>query len=131
MPKQGDKIFEALRTDATLGGASIATIDQAELFKHIGVVRKDQTLFDMTIRDYMHLAIDPTIYVDEDEVTAALKCAGASVFIDKFPDGLNTRMGHKGSSLSLTQRVRIQLASFLVARPQPKLVLIEDVASKI
>jgi ABC-type multidrug transport system fused ATPase/permease subunit len=40
-------------------------------------------------------------------------------------------MGPLGKTLSLSQRIRVQLASFLVARPRPKLLLIEDVASCI
>jgi len=34
-------------------------------------------------------------------------------------------------TLSLSQRIRVQLASFLVASPRPNLLLIEDVASCI
>jgi ABC-type multidrug transport system fused ATPase/permease subunit len=52
-------------------------------------------------------------------------------FIEKFPDEENTDMGPQGMTLSLSQRIRVQLASFLVARPRPKLLLIEDVASCI
>lgn len=55
----------------------------------------------------------------------------AADFIGKFPDEENTNMGQQGGTLSVSQRIRVQLASFLVASPRPKLLLIEDVASCI
>lgn len=40
-------------------------------------------------------------------------------------------MGLKGHVLSLSQRIRLQLASFMIATPQLKLLIIEDVARGI
>jgi ABC-type multidrug transport system fused ATPase/permease subunit len=85
----------------------------------------------MTIREYLLLGVSPNLSVNEKIIKSALKTAMAIDFIEKFPDEENTDMGPQGMTLSLSQRIRVQLASFLVARPRPKLLLIEDVASCI
>ncbi len=85
----------------------------------------------MTIREYLMLGVSPNLSVNEKIIKSALKTAMAMEFIERFPDEENTHMGPLGKTLSLSQRIRVQLASFLVARPRPKLLLIEDVASCI
>lgn len=115
----------------TFNGAPASNLDRSLLLQRIGILRKRQTLFNMTIKEYLMLGVSPNAYVNEETIKIALKTSMAADFIERFPDEENTEMGRQGSTLSLSQRIRVQLASFLVARPRPKLLLIEDVASCI
>ena len=70
-------------------------------------------LFDDTVRGNVTLGAD----VPDDEVWAALRTAQADGFVAALPDGLDTRLGERGTSLSGGQRQRISLARALVRRP--------------
>lgn len=54
----------------------------------------------------------------EAEVRRALRDAGAEEFVDRLPEGLQTRVGEKGSLLSGGQRQRLAIARALVHGPR-------------
>ena len=77
--------------------------------------RQTAFLFDDTVRGNVTLGADVT----DDEVWAALRTAQADGFVAALPDGLDTRLGERGTSLSGGQRQRISLARALVRQPTP------------
>jgi len=90
-----------------INGVCTKKLDMTEMMKQVGVVRQDQKTFNMTIKEYLLLGVDPFHHVDDSAIAEALEIADASKFITKFPGGMNTCMGPLGSELSLSQRVRI------------------------
>jgi ATP-binding cassette subfamily B protein/subfamily B ATP-binding cassette protein MsbA len=104
----------------TVGGKPIGKIDLPELRGLFSVVSQESLLFDETVRENILLG-----RTDVDEATLARVLAAAQVtFLDRLPQGLDTRVGPRGSALSGGQRQRVAIARALL-RNAPVLLLDE------
>ena len=92
----------------------------------IGYVPQELTLLRGTVFDNITLG-DQSISADQ--VTEALRLAGAMGFVEALPDGIHTNIGTMGAKLSGGQRQRISLARALVLKP--KLLLLDEVTSAL
>ena len=115
----------------TLDGLDIRDLSLSELRGAIGIVPQEPTLFSGTIREniaYARIAEDGT-RPSEEAIRAAARAAHAVEFIDRLPEGFDTRVGERGVKLSGGQRQRIAIARVFLK--DPALVILDEATSSL
>jgi ATP-binding cassette subfamily B protein len=82
-----------------------------QLRSAVALVFQETVLFDATLRENIVMGRPDA---STQEVEAAAKCAGVTVYSDRWKDGLETEVGERGAGLSGGERQRVALARALV-----------------
>lgn len=115
----------------TFDGLDIRDLSLADLRGSIGIVPQEPTLFSGTIREniaYAGIGEDGS-RPSEESVHAAARAAHAMEFIERLPDGFDTRVGERGVKLSGGQRQRIAIARVFLK--DPALVILDEATSSL
>src|SRR5678816_4373114 len=115
----------------TLDGIDTRDLAFVDLRGAIGMVPQEPALFSGTVRENIAYARpeETGTPASEDEIRAAAKAAHAMEFIDRLPDGLDTRVGERGVKLSGGQRQRIAIARVFLK--DPALVILDEATSSL
>ena len=106
-----------------INGSDLRALQQTSVRAAIGIVPQDTVLFNDTIFYNIQYG-RPT--APREEVIAAAKAAHIHDFIEKLPDGYNTRVGERGLKLSGGEKQRVAIARALLKNPP---ILIFDEAT--
>ena len=115
----------------TFDGIDIRDVSLADLRGAIGIVPQEPTLFSGTIREniaYARIGEDGS-RPSEEAIRAAAKAAHAMEFIERLPDGFDTKVGERGVKLSGGQRQRIAIARVFLKNPA--LVILDEATSSL
>jgi ATP-binding cassette subfamily B protein len=110
----------------TVDGVDIRTMDLADLRSLFGLVLQDVQLFAGTIASNVRLGNDA---VSDDGVRRALDAVHASTFVNRMPQGLDSVVAERGSTLSVGQK---QLLSFARALAfDPRVLVLDEATSSV
>jgi ATP-binding cassette subfamily B protein len=105
----------------TIDGQDIRGVTQASLRAAIGIVPQDTVLFNDTIGYNIAYGREGA---SEAEIREAARGASIAPFIERQPDGYDTRVGERGLKLSGGEKQRVAIARTLLKNP-PVLILDE------
>jgi ATP-binding cassette subfamily B protein len=117
------RFYDTSSGSVKINGSDLRALQQSSVRAAIGIVPQDTVLFNDTIFYNIQYG-RPT--APREEVIAAAKAAHIHEFIEKLPDGYNTRVGERGLKLSGGEKQRVAIARALLKNPP---ILIFDEAT--
>ena len=109
-----------------MGGVDVRSYDMEALREQVSVVLQKNTLFSGTILDNLRWG-NPN--ATEAECIEACQAACADEFIDRMPDGYQTRIERGGNNVSGGQKQRLCIARALLKKP--KILILDDSTSAV
>ncbi len=117
------KLYEANSGEILIDGKPLSKIDASSVRRQMGMVAADGAVFRGTLADNIRYKRPEAT---DEEVKQAAIAAGMEATLQRFPEGLQTKVGESGFGLSVGERQRIQIARILIAHPR---ILILDEAT--
>lgn len=108
------RFYEFQGGEILVDGRNIRSLDLGQYRQQIGLVPQEPFLFSGTVRDNIRYG-RPT--ANDAEVLDAANHISNGEWLDVLPDGLDTDVGERGSSLSMGQRQLVALARVLLKDP--------------
>ena len=109
-----------------VNGFQIKTLDEESFRRAIGIVFQDCLLVTGSIRDNITLR-DPVF--SQEDIDEAVALSGLGEVVRRMPDGLDTRVGLDGRSLSGGEMQRLAIARALVRKPG--LLVLDEVTNHL
>ena len=109
-----------------LDGHDVRHLSFADLRGAIGIVPQEPALFSGTVRENIAYSRPDA---SAEDVASAARAAHAWEFIERLPDGLETRVGERGVKLSGGQRQRIAIARVFLK--DPAVVVLDEATSSL
>jgi ATP-binding cassette, subfamily B, multidrug efflux pump len=120
------RFYDPIAGRVLVDGHDVRDVDLASLRRQMGTVLQDPLLFSATIAENIAYGRPDA---SEEEIIAAAKAARAHDFIERFPEGYQTRVGERGVTLSGGQKQRIAIARALL--PNPRILILDDSTSSV
>jgi ATP-binding cassette, subfamily B, heavy metal transporter len=108
------RFYDVTSGSIKIDGIDIQQIKQTDLRKNLGIVPQDTVLFNDTIRYNINYGnLDAT----EIQVQEAASVAKIAKFIEKLPEGWETKVGERGLRLSGGEKQRVAIARAVLKNP--------------
>lgn len=121
-----ERFYVSAGGTVTVDGREVGEWPLPELRAAIGYVEQDAPILAGTLRDNLRYAAPEAT---DEEIRAVLVRTRLTGLLEQLPDGLETRVGHRGTTLSGGQRQRVAIARALLRRP--RLLLLDEATSQL
>jgi ABC-type multidrug transport system fused ATPase/permease subunit len=120
------RLYDVSAGAVLVDGADVRDVDVGALRAAVAVVDDAPFLFSATVAENIAYArADAT----REQIEIAARRAQAHDFIERLPDGYDTRVGERGLTLSGGQRQRIAIARAFLA--DPRILILDDATSSV
>lgn len=120
------RLYDVNEGAVKVGGKDVRNYDLETLRDKVSVVLQKNVLFSGTILDNLRWGNENAT---EEECRKACQIACADEFIERFPDGYNTKIEQGGTNVSGGQKQRLCIARALLKKP--KILILDDSTSAV
>ena len=118
------RLYDVTHGTIKVGGVDVRDYDLEVLRDHVAVVLQSNNLFSGTIMDNLKWG-NPDATPEDCKEACALACADE--FIDRMPEGYDTKITQGGTNVSGGQKQRLCIARALMKKPE--ILILDDSTS--
>ncbi|HVD30791.1 MAG TPA: ATP-binding cassette domain-containing protein [Methylomirabilota bacterium] len=120
------RFYDVQKGRILLDGVDLRDLRQEDVRRHVGVVLQDPFIFAGTVASNIRLNNEA---ISDQQVRAAATFVNADKFIERLPQGYDTVVTERGSTLSVGQKQLLAFARAIAFNPEILLVLDEATSS--